>query len=118
LVRLGFEPAIFDAIRREVDVSVLFIYLVLWVLLGLLVGAMAGLVGRGDPPYGPAVDIGASVLTMIGIGMLDYAILPLLGYTGTLRFVAMVAEPLIAVVIVLWLLRAIKRRRSGREARS
>ncbi|MGD8998429.1 MAG: hypothetical protein PVH80_09990 [Anaerolineae bacterium] len=91
---------------------VLVIYLVVWILLGLLVGALAGLVGRAQPPYGLVVDIGASVLTMIGVGMLDYAILPLLGYSGTLRFIAMVAEPLIAVVIVLWLLRTIRRRRS------
>ena len=98
--------------------SVLVIYMVVWVLLGLLVGALAGLVGSGEPPYGLAVDIGASVLTMIGIGMLDYAILPLMGYEGTLRFIAMVAEPLITVAIVLWLLRTIKRRRSGREAQS
>jgi hypothetical protein len=44
--------------------------------------------------------------------VLDYAILPLMGYKGILRFIAMVAEPVISAVIVLWLLRAVKRRRS------
>jgi hypothetical protein len=96
--------------------SVLVIYLVVWIPLGLLVGASAGLIGSGEPPYGLAVDVGASVVTMVAVGMADYAILPLMGYEGTLRFIAMVAEPLITVVIVLWLLRIIKRRRSRGEA--
>jgi uncharacterized membrane protein YeaQ/YmgE (transglycosylase-associated protein family) len=92
--------------------SVLAIYLVVWILLGLLVGALAALVGSGEPPYGLVADVGASLVTMVAVGMADYAILPLMGYEGTLRFIAMVVEPLISVVIVLWLLRTIKRRRS------
>jgi hypothetical protein len=96
--------------------SVLGIYLVVWILLGLLVGALGGLGGKGEPPYGLAVDVGASILTMVVVGLADYALLPLMGYEGTLRFIAMVAEPLITVVIVLWLLRIIKRRRSRGEA--
>jgi uncharacterized membrane protein YeaQ/YmgE (transglycosylase-associated protein family) len=91
---------------------VLVVYLVVWIVLGLLVGALAGLAGSGEPPYGLAVDVGASVLTMVVAGLADYALLPLRGYDGTLRFIAMVAEPLITVVIVLWLLRIVKRRRS------
>jgi hypothetical protein len=99
-----------------VNMPTLIIFLILWVLIGLLAAALASLIGRAEPPYGLAVDIGASVLTMIVVGLVDYAILPLLGYTGTLRFVAMVAEPLVAVVIVLWLLRLLKRRRARTEA--
>jgi uncharacterized membrane protein YeaQ/YmgE (transglycosylase-associated protein family) len=101
--------------QGEVNMSVLVIYLVVWILLGLLVGALAGLIGSGQPPYGLAVDVCASVLAMVAVGMADYAVLPLLGYEGTLRFIAMVAEPLITAVIVLWLLRVIKRRRSRGE---
>jgi uncharacterized membrane protein YeaQ/YmgE (transglycosylase-associated protein family) len=97
-------------------VSVLLTYLIVWILLGLLVGALAELAGSGEPQYGLAVDVGASVLTMVVVGLADYALLPLMGYEGTLRFIAMVAEPLITVVIVLWLLRIIKRRGSRREA--
>jgi uncharacterized membrane protein YeaQ/YmgE (transglycosylase-associated protein family) len=95
---------------------VLVIYLVIWVLLGLLVGALTGIVTKGEPPYGLAVDIAVSVLTMTGVGLLDYAILPLMGYHGTLRFIAAIVEPLIGAVLVLWLLRVLKRRRSREEA--
>jgi uncharacterized membrane protein YeaQ/YmgE (transglycosylase-associated protein family) len=90
--------------------SVPVIYLIVWILIGLLVGASASLVGSA-PPYGVGVDLGAAVLTMIAVGLLDYFILPLMGYKGTIRFVAMIAEPLIGAVIVLWLLRIIRRRR-------
>jgi uncharacterized membrane protein YeaQ/YmgE (transglycosylase-associated protein family) len=90
--------------------SVLAIYLIVWILVGLLVGALASLVGNA-PPYGVGVDLAAAVLTMIAVGLLDYAILPLLGYTGMIRLIAMVGEPLVGAVAVLWLLRFIKRRR-------
>jgi len=90
--------------------SVLVIYLILWVLVGLLVGALASLVGSA-PPYGMAIDLVVAVLTVVGVGLLDYAILPLLGYTGPLRLVAMVGEPIIGAIAVLWLLRVIKHRR-------
>ena len=95
--------------------SVLVIYLVIWVVLGLMVGALAGLIGGGSSPYGLGVDIGLSVVTMIGVGMLDYVIMPLLGYDGILRFIAMMGEPLITAVIALWVLRVVKRRRHRRE---
>lgn len=90
--------------------SVLAIYLIIWILVGLLVGALASLVG-GAPPYGLGADLAAAVGAMIGVGLLDYSLLPLLGYTGPIRLVAMVGEPLITAILVLWLLRVIKRRR-------
>ncbi len=90
--------------------SVLVIYLIVWILAGLLVGALAGLIASA-PTYGVVVDLAAAVLTMIAVGLLDYTILPLMGYEGTIRFIAMVGEPLIGAVVVLWLLRFIKRRR-------
>jgi hypothetical protein len=95
--------------------SVLVIYSIIWVALGLLVGALASLFGS-SPPYGIGIDLAAAVLTMIAIGLLDYAILPLMGYTGLIRLVAMIAEPFIGAVAALWLLRFIKRRRERRRA--
>jgi hypothetical protein len=38
---------------------------------------------------------------MIAVGTLEYAILHLMGNEGTLRCIAMVAEPLISEVIIL-----------------
>jgi uncharacterized membrane protein YeaQ/YmgE (transglycosylase-associated protein family) len=90
--------------------SVLGIYMIIWILVGLLVGALASLLG-GAPPYGVGADLAAAVAAMISVGLLDYALLPLLGYTGPIRLVAMLGEPLIGSVLVLWLLRVIKRRR-------
>jgi uncharacterized membrane protein YeaQ/YmgE (transglycosylase-associated protein family) len=91
----------------------LVIWLVIWIVIGLLVGALASVVARSEPPYGLAVDIVASVLAMVGVGLGDYYILPLLGITGTMRFAVTVLEPLTGAVLVLWLLRYIKRRRGG-----
>ena len=86
------------------------IWFVIWIVIGLLVGALASVVTKSDPPYGIGVDIGASVLTMIIVGLGDYFIMPLIGIEGTLRFAITILEPIAGVVLVLWLLRFIKRR--------
>jgi uncharacterized membrane protein YeaQ/YmgE (transglycosylase-associated protein family) len=83
----------------------------MWVVIGLLVGALASIVVKGEPPYGLGVDIVASVLTMVLVGLGDYYVLPLMGITGGLRFAITILEPLISAVLVLWLLRVVKRRR-------
>jgi len=89
----------------------LIIWFVIWIVLGLLAGALASLVVKGEPPYGLAVDIIASVLTMVIVGLADYYILPLMGIKGAMNFGITILEPLISVVLVLWLLRVIKRKR-------
>ena len=90
----------------------LVIWIVIWVVIGLLVGALASLVVQGEPPFGLAVDILASVGTMVVVGLGDYFILPLVGIDGgALFFAVAILEPLVSVVLVLWLLRYIKRRR-------
>lgn len=91
----------------------LVMWLVIWIVIGLLVGALASVVAKSEPPYGLAVDIVASVLAMVVVGLGDYYILPLLGITGAIRFAATVLEPLVGAALVLWLLRYIKRRRGG-----
>ena len=93
--------------------SALVIWLVIWIVVGLLVGALAGIVAKSEPPYGLTVDIIASVLTMVIVGLGDYYILPLVRITSVVRFIVMVLEPLCGVVLVLWLLRVVRRRREG-----
>jgi len=84
------------------------VYGILSILIGLLVGALSGLLD-GPPPHGAAADLGATLLATVAVGLLDYDILPLLGYRGTLRFVAKLVEPPIGAAIAIWLLRRITR---------
>ena len=91
----------------------LFVWFVIWVVLGLIVGVLASVVTKSEPPYGIAVDVIASVLTMVIVGLGDYFVMPLLGIEGGFASAVTILEPLISVFIVLWLLRFIKRRRQG-----
>ena len=91
----------------------LVIWFVIWIVVGLLVGALASVVTRGEPPYGLAVDIVASVLSVVAVSLNNYYILPLMKITGVMRFGGTLFDPLISAVIVLWLLRFIKRRKGG-----
>jgi uncharacterized membrane protein YeaQ/YmgE (transglycosylase-associated protein family) len=87
------------------------IWLGIWILLGLLVGALASLVLAGDPPYGLEVDILVSVATMIVVGLGDYYLLSLMDISSSIRFLIAILEPLTSAMLVVWLLRVIKRRR-------
>lgn len=91
----------------------LIIWLVIWIVSGLLVGALASLVTKGKPPYGLAVDLIASLLTTVAVGLVDFYLLPRMGITGLMRSLASLFDPLGAAVLVLWLLRVVKRRRGG-----
>ena len=93
--------------------SSIVIWFIIWVVVGLLVGALASIVTKNEPPYGLAIDVVVSVLTMVVVGLGDYYILPLIGITGVIHFLATILEPLLATIFVLWLLRVIKRRRSS-----
>lgn len=91
----------------------LIIWFAIWVIVGLLIGALASMVTKNAPPYGLGIDIAASVLTMVIVGLGDYYILPLMSIKGAMAFAATILEPSLSAVIVLWLLRVIKRRRAG-----
>jgi len=94
--------------------SSLIVWLVIWVIVGLLVGSLASIVTKSAPPYGLLVDIIASVLSMVIVGLGDIYILPLIGIEGAVLTAAAILEPLFGVILVLWLLRVIKRRRDER----
>lgn len=83
--------------------------LIAWLIIGGLAGAFAGKVAKSEPPFGLTVDILASVVTELVIGAAAWFICPLLGIHGILRLlISTIGDPLLAALIVLWILRRVK----------
>jgi uncharacterized membrane protein YeaQ/YmgE (transglycosylase-associated protein family) len=85
------------------------IFFAIWIVLGVIGGALADPIWKGRRPYGEAVDYLVGVITAVVTGLLDWVILPLIGIEGTLLFVIAVIEPALAVLVVLWVMRRIRK---------
>ncbi|MCP4165757.1 MAG: hypothetical protein GY759_07665 [Chloroflexi bacterium] len=88
------------------------ILFVIWIVMGLGLGYYAASIFKGDRPYGLGGDLVAGVLTAIVVGLLDWFIIPLVlpNMGQMVLFVAAILEPLLGVLVVLWLMRYLKRR--------
>lgn len=91
----------------------LFVMLAIWVIIGLLMGVVAGSIWKGERPIGETGDYLVSIAAAVLTGLADWYLLPMMGIMGTLKFLAAVVEPAIVALIVLWIVRAYKKRQSG-----
>ncbi|MFQ5575367.1 MAG: hypothetical protein ACE5G8_00085 [Anaerolineae bacterium] len=92
--------------------SGLIVLFVIWIVLGLGVGYYATSIFKGARPYGLNGDLIAGVLTAIAVGLGDWFLIPLWfpNFGRLFIFLAAIIEPLISILIVLWLMRYLKNR--------
>jgi len=79
--------------------------IVVMVVVGLLIGWLADKIFKGDRPKGLQGDIVASVLTMVIVGLLDYYVIPMMGFSTLMRNLGVIFEPALGALLVLWLMR-------------
>ena len=79
------------------------------VVIGLITGAVAGLIWKDNRPYGARGDYIISILTAIIIGMIDWYVIPAMGFSNMMRNIGLVFEPALGALLVLWLVRVAKR---------
>jgi uncharacterized membrane protein YeaQ/YmgE (transglycosylase-associated protein family) len=84
------------------------IYVILVVFLfvvGLLIGWLAGLLWKSERPYGLLGDLGISLVTTFAVGLLDWFLIPALGFSNNLKYMGVAIEPALAALFVLWIVR-------------
>lgn len=86
----------------------LMVMLAIWVVLGLIAGLLAGPIWKGNRPLGESADYAIAVAAAVLTGLVDWYVLPLIGLTGTIRFIAAVLEPPLVALLVLWIVRRAK----------
>lgn len=79
------------------------------IVVGLIVGALAGVIWRDERPLGVPGDYAVAVVTAVLVGLADWFVIPAMGFSTTLRNLGIATEPALSALLVLWL---IKRARS------
>jgi uncharacterized membrane protein YeaQ/YmgE (transglycosylase-associated protein family) len=78
------------------------------VIVGLIMGFVGGLIWKDNRPIGVAGDYIASVITTVIVGLFDWYLIPLLGFSDTIKIIGIIFEPALAALLVLWIIRKAK----------
>jgi uncharacterized membrane protein YeaQ/YmgE (transglycosylase-associated protein family) len=82
--------------------------IVAMIVVGLIMGVVAGFIWKDDRPYGVRGDYIASVITTVIVGLMDWYVIPLLGFGNTIKIIGIIFEPALAALLVLWIMRKAK----------
>ncbi len=86
------------------------IYLVAaMIVVGLIIGWLAGPIWKNKRPIGVRGDYIASVITAVAVGLMDWYVIPAMGFSTTMRNLGVAMEPALGALIVLWIIRAAKK---------
>jgi uncharacterized membrane protein YeaQ/YmgE (transglycosylase-associated protein family) len=81
------------------------ILIVIMILVGLLIGWVAGFLWKGKRPIGVRGDYLAAVITAVAVGLMDWIVIPAMGFSQSLKYLGVALEPALGALIVLWIIR-------------
>ena len=87
--------------------EILFVVIAM-IVAGLIAGYLAGLIWKDNRPIGVKGDYYVSIITAILVGLLDWYVIPAMGFSDTLKYIGIVFEPLLSALAVLWIIRKAK----------
>jgi uncharacterized membrane protein YeaQ/YmgE (transglycosylase-associated protein family) len=85
------------------------ILIVAMIVVGLIIGWLAGPIWKNKRPIGVRGDYITSVITAVAVGLMDWYVIPAMGFSTTMRNLGVAMEPALGALIVLWIIRAAKR---------
>lgn len=81
------------------------ILVVAMVIVGLIMGAVAGVIWKEERPVGVPGDYVVAVAAAVVTGLLDWYVIPAMGFSDTWKWVGVALEPPIVALLVLWVIR-------------
>jgi uncharacterized membrane protein YeaQ/YmgE (transglycosylase-associated protein family) len=75
---------------------------------GIIIAVLAGLIWKDNRPIGVTGDYIASILSAIIMGLVDWYLIPAMGFGDTIRWLGVILEPPATALIVLWVIRKAK----------
>ena len=75
------------------------------ILVGLVIAAIAGAIWKDSRPIGRGGDLIVAVVVAVAIGLLDWYVIPAMGFSDTLKWIGIALEPALGALLVLWLIR-------------
>ncbi len=87
--------------------EILFVVIAM-IIAGLIAGYLAGLIWKDERPIGVRGDYYVAIITAIIVGLLDWYVIPAMGFSDTLKYIGIASEPLLGALVVLWIIRKAK----------
>ena len=81
------------------------ILVIIMLVVGLIMGWIGGLIWKDKRPIGVAGDYIAAVITAIAVGLLDWFVIPAMGFSDTMKYLGVAIEPALGALLVLWVIR-------------
>jgi uncharacterized membrane protein YeaQ/YmgE (transglycosylase-associated protein family) len=81
------------------------ILIVIMVVVGLLMGWVAGFLWKGKRPIGVRGDYLAAVITAVAVGLVDWIVIPAMGFSPSIKYLGVALEPALGALLVLWIIR-------------
>ncbi len=78
-------------------------------IVGVIIGFVAGLIWKDNRPIGVGGDYGVAIVSAVAIGLIDYYVIPAMGFSDTLKWLGVAIEPAVGALLILWLIRYAKR---------
>jgi uncharacterized membrane protein YeaQ/YmgE (transglycosylase-associated protein family) len=79
------------------------------IVVGLIMGFIAGFIWKDNRPIGVKGDYIAAVITTVIVGLLDWYVIPAMGFSDMIKWIGIVFEPALSALLVLWIIRAAKK---------
>jgi uncharacterized membrane protein YeaQ/YmgE (transglycosylase-associated protein family) len=87
------------------------VLLVIWIIMGLIIGNYASGIFKSERPYGLGGDVIISLITTVLVGVMGWYVAKtyMPGFTGIPLLLGQLIEPPVSALIVLWLIRYFKK---------
>lgn len=85
------------------------ILIVAMIAVGVVVGAVAGIIWKENRPIGVQGDYVVAIVVAVAVGLLDWFVIPAMGFSDTLKYLGIATEPALGALLVLWLIRRARR---------
>lgn len=79
------------------------------VAVGLLIGWLAGPIWKQNRPIGANGDTLVAVVVAVVVGLMDWYVIPAMGFSDRLKYVGVALEPALGALLVLWIIRLAKK---------
>lgn len=78
------------------------------IAVGFLIGYLAGLIWKDNRPLGVKGDYIAAIISAVVMGLVDWFVIPAMGFGRTMQLLGVTFEPPAMALIVLWIIRKAK----------
>jgi hypothetical protein len=76
------------------------------IVVGLIMTYVSKLIWKDDLPVAMPNAYLVGVITAVVVGILDWVIIPAMGFSDTLKYIGIALEPALSVPIVFWIIKA------------